>query len=234
MNEKISKSVLVVDDEPLMFQILRDGFNDFAESADCPYEFEVYAARSAAECVEKIRAQGPKADRPPYDVIVLDVRMEEERSGLDTAFVLALYEELGVDRPVQIVFTGYPSYPNCIEAMRYGAWDYIVKEDVGETTMAQVVVKSAVTRLRQLDDRRKQETLIGSEWLPLHILELQENYEGKLVAIWDVPQIRVIASGQDAFELEAGLRDWRREHEPWQRPFVVQIPPRHDEPNEEN
>jgi len=234
MNEKIRKSVLVVDDVPLMCQILRDSFGDCAERADCPYEFEVYEARSAAECVENIRARGPKADRPPYDVIVLDVRMEGERSGLDTAFVLALYEELGVDRPVQIVFTGYPSYANCIEAMRYGAWDYIVKEDVGEIGMAQVVVNSAVTRLRQLDHRREQETLIGSEWLPLNILDLQANYEGKLVAIWDAPQISVIASGQDAFELEAGLKDWRREHESWQQPFVVQVPPRHDESNEEN
>lgn len=60
MSEKTKKSVLVVDNEPLMCEILRDRFGDCVESADCPYEFEVSAARSAAECAENIRARGPK------------------------------------------------------------------------------------------------------------------------------------------------------------------------------
>jgi ActR/RegA family two-component response regulator len=201
--------------------------------ADCPYEFQVEVAESAAACVEKIREREQLTDQPPYDVIVLDVRMEGERSGLDTAFVLALYEELGVEKPVQIVITGYPSYSDCVEAMRYGAWDYIVKEDVGETPMAQVVVNSAVRRLRQLDLRREQESRLAASWIPAHLLELQAEHAGQLVALWHKPVGSVIASGRDAFELKDGLKDWHREHEDWERPFVIQVPPPRGDRQEE-
>jgi CheY-like chemotaxis protein len=231
MSEKIRRGVLVVDDERLMRDILRDTFDDCAETADCPYAFDVEVAGSAAACVEKIRERGRRDDRAPFDVIVLDVRMEAERSGLETAF--ALQEQLGAESPVRIILTGYPNYGDCVEAMRYGAWDYIVKQDVGQTPMAQVVVNSAVERLRRLDQRREQETRVAAGWIPAHLLDLQAEHAGRLVALWHEPEVRVIASGRDAFELEERLKDWHGEHDAWEQPFVVQVPPRYADCREE-
>lgn len=231
MNEKTKKAVLIVDDEPRMCEILRDRFTDCNEKADCPYEFEVDIALSAAECIQKVRTKS-------YDVMVLDIFMEEETSGLEAARTLglpevavALGEEHGPERPVMIVFTGHrPSYRQCVEAMRYGAWDYIVKEDVGDTPMAQIVVDSALARLQQLDLRRELEQRIAADWLPRHLSDLQPQYGRKLVAIWHQPEIRVIASGSDAFELETNLKEWRKHHAAWEQPFLVRIPPRRGKP----
>jgi CheY-like chemotaxis protein len=229
MAEQPKKAVLIVDDEPAIAELLKDEFTDCTERQDCPYEFEVDIARSTAECVQKVRTK-------KYDVIVLDVRMEEETRGLDIARTLGLpissafAVEFSYESPVRIVFTGFPSYRQCVKALRYGAWDYIVKEDVGNTPMARIVVDSAMTRLRQFDLRRELEQRIAAAWLPQHLWELQPAYGGKLIAIWHKPEIRVIASGSDAFELEANLGEWRKLNAAWEQPFLVRIPP----PPEEN
>lgn len=222
MAEKPKKAVLIADDEPGMRALLKDEFTDCSERKDCPYEFEVDIVQSATECVQKVRTK-------KYEVIVVDVHMETPTSGMDMGQALSI--ELGSEMPVMIIFTGYPSYRLCVEAIRYGAWDYIVKEDVGDTPMAQVVVDSAVARLRQLDLRHELEQRIAQEWLPQHMWELQPEYGGKLVAIWHQPEISVVASGSDAFELEANLGEWRNQHATWEQSFLVRIP-LHREENE--
>ncbi|MCI0563870.1 MAG: response regulator [Nitrososphaera sp.] len=218
MDEKNKKIVLIVDDEPRMCESLKDRFTDCNENVDCLYKFEADVALSVAECVQKVRAKS-------YDVIVLDVRLEEEEEGgLKANLGLALREESGPERPVRIIFTGYPSYKQCVEAIRHGAWDYIVKEDVDDTSMFQIVVDSALKRLQQLDLRRELEQQIAAEWLPQHFHELQAKYGGQLVALWHRPKVEVLADGVDAFELEAKLKDWRTQHAAWEQPYIVQIP----------
>lgn len=222
MIEKSKTTVLIVDDEQAMCEELKDRFADCNQKADCPYEFEVEVALSAAECIQKVRTN-------MYDVIVLDVRLEEEEGGLEVNLALALAEGFGSERPVKIIFTGYPNYRQCVEAIRRDAWDYIVKEDVGTTPAAQIVVNSAVARLQQLDLRQELEQRIATNWLPWRLGKLQPEYGGKLVAIWHQPEIRVIAAGADAFELEANLKEWRKQHAVWEQPFLVHIPHRRSE-----
>jgi FixJ family two-component response regulator len=223
MNVKTVKTVLIVDDEQRMCEELKDRFYDCNKKAECPYEFEVDVALSATECIEKIRAKSAGDDKPPYDVIVLDIRMEEETSGLETAFVFQLYQQLGWAEPIRIIFTGWPDYQQCVAAMRYGAWDYIRKEDVGDIPAAQIVVDSAVARLRQLDLLREQKRLIAGSWLPQHFHDLQAKYGGQLIALWHLPAIEVITSGRDAFELEDKLKGWRGQHPAWEQPYIVRI-----------
>lgn len=218
MNNKAGKTVLIVDDEPRMCEIVKDAFLDCNERADFPYRFEVEASDSAADCVQKAREK-------TFDIIVLDVRMEDETAGVKVALALALAEEFGPEMPVRIVFTGFPSYRQCVSVLRSGAWDYIVKEDVGEKPMSQIVVDSAVTRLQQLDLRREQEQRIAADWFPRHFRNLQKLHGGKVIALWHEPKVSVIANGSDAFELEANLREWRRKHPDWHQPFIVAIPP---------
>jgi CheY-like chemotaxis protein len=192
------------------------------QDKDCPYAFEVDVALSAAECVEKVRSKS-------YDVIVLDVHMETATSGLKANMALAMSEEFGSEKPVRIILTGYPEFLACVEAMRYGAWDYIAKQDVGGKRVGKIVVDSTVARLRQLDIRREQEQQIAANWLPQHFRELQKDWGGQLIALWHRSGTKVIASGRDAFDLEANLKEWRGQHAIWEQPFIVQLPPLHGE-----
>jgi CheY-like chemotaxis protein len=229
---KNKKSALIVDDEPSMLEILQDRFIDCKEVGDCPYEFEVETARSAAECVSKIRTRAAAPGETFYDVIVLDIRMEHEISGLNVAQALSspeiarsLAEGFGFEKPIRIVITGYPNYNQCVQVIRSGAWDYIVKEDVDDKPMSQIVVDSAVARLRQLDSRQHQERQIAADWIPRHFIDIQNKYSGKLIALWHQPKVEIIASGADAFELEDNLKEWRSRRAAWEQPFVVRIPP---------
>jgi len=227
MNKKMKKTVLVVDDEQPMCEKLQRRFLYCNQMADCPYEFAIDVAQSAAECIQKVRARTADGVVLPYDVIVLDIRMEKEMSGLEASLMLA--QELGQEIPVRIIFTGHkPSIEQCIKAMRHGTWDYIAKEDTGDIPAAQLVVNSALARLQELDLRRKQKQQIAADWLPQHLWELQPEYGGKLVALWHQPEgqpeVTVIASGADAFELEEHLQGWRKQHAAWEQPFIVRIP----------
>jgi hypothetical protein len=171
-----------------------------------------------------VRNKRIEGDKSPYDVIVLDMVIETERAGLEAAFAFQLSQQLGWEVPVRIIFTGWPDWRQCVQAMRNGVWDYIRKEDVGETPAAQIVVESALSRLKQLDLRREHERRIADDWLPRNVWKLLPEHAGKLVAIWHQPEVTVIASGVDAFELEANLRSWREQHFTWEEPFIVEIP----------
>jgi two-component system response regulator PilR (NtrC family) len=101
------KRVLVVDDEPaivnLLSTILRDkGWN-------------VTEARSGTEGIEKLESG-------QFDVILTDLMMPGE-SGLD---LLRASKEIHPDVEV-ILMTGYATADTAIEAMRSGAFHYLVK-----------------------------------------------------------------------------------------------------------
>lgn len=220
MSSKPKKLVLVADDEETMRQGLIRRFQRRSETIDCPYEFEVDAVPSAAECIAVVRAKLPTEES--YDVIVLDIHMEEELSGLNAALDLAT--QLGHEEPVRIMFTGYPQYRDCVQAIQGGVWDYIVKDDVAGRSAFQLVVDSALNRLQQLEQRREQEQLIAVDWYPRNFHELQMQYGGQVIALWHQPAVAVIASGCDTFELEMNLKEWREQHASWEKPYLLKVP----------
>src|SRR5262245_51661880 len=147
---KREKSVLIVDDQPAMCASLKDRFIDCNRMLECPYQFRVDTAQSTQECIEKLRSAF-------YDVIVMDVRLQTETDGLEATVSMGLHQQFGAATPVRIIFTGYPSYRDCVRAMRSGAWDYLVKEDIDGTSIFKLVASSAVERLQRLDLRLEQE-----------------------------------------------------------------------------
>jgi two-component system, NtrC family, response regulator AtoC len=101
------RRVLVVDDEENVRLVVRtflkrDGY-------------EVEAAASAEEALEKVEAFGP-------DVILTDVRMPK-MSGLD---LLATLKAKSIETTV-IVMSAYGNVDLAIEAMKAGAYDYVQK-----------------------------------------------------------------------------------------------------------
>ena len=228
---KTPKTVLVVDDDPSICEMVEYRFTVYNKKIDALYEFKVDRALSTEECIDKIRSNFYSVD-----VIVLDVVMIkgvlEDRSGIDSALAIAVNEQMGWEAPLRIIFTGHPSYGDCVEAVRHGAWDYIVKEDLGDKGMTEILVDSALAGLKQIDLRNEQEQQIAADWLPKNYYKLQTQYGGKIIALWNHPEVQIIASGHDAFELEDCLRDWRKQHARWEQPWIVRIPKLKNEEDE--
>ncbi len=141
-------NILLVDDEPdvratIERRLKREGF-------------QVEEADSAAAATEKMRQA-----EPFYDVIIADMVMENEQSGLDVlkaAFARDIFAEV-------IVLTAYGSVENAVECMKRGAFDYLEKNIPGVDVLDLLVLKiqnaiehrrAAVDFIRRIDPARLQ------------------------------------------------------------------------------
>src|SRR6266568_905139 len=106
--------ILVVDDEDdvraaLKRRLEREGY-------------EVSAAASSAEAATALAEQ-----KPPFDIIVTDMSMEEADSGLRV-----LHDAVTHDLFTEVlVLTAYGNVANAVESMRRGAFDYLEKNVPG-------------------------------------------------------------------------------------------------------
>jgi CheY-like chemotaxis protein len=99
-------SVLIVDDEPIVRESLKDWFKD---------SYRLATAETGEEAVELMQKQH-------FDILILDVRLPG-KSGIQ---VLKDVKEIKPHiRP--IVITAYPSVELAVEAMKLGAVDYLTK-----------------------------------------------------------------------------------------------------------
>jgi len=104
---KEMKPVLIVEDEAIMRESLRDWLKDVG--------YEVETAEEGEEALEKI-------GKKEFSVAVLDLRLPG-KNGLEV-----LKEATEKDPRIKgIVITAYPSVETAVEAMKMGAIDYIVK-----------------------------------------------------------------------------------------------------------
>ena len=101
------KPVLIIEDETIMRESLRDWLKDEG--------YEVETAKEGEEALEKI-------GKREFSVAVLDLRLPG-KDGLEV-----LKEATEKDPKIKgIVITAYPSVETAVEAMKIGAVDYIVK-----------------------------------------------------------------------------------------------------------
>src|SRR3954453_6384623 len=100
-------TLLVVDDEPSILYFFRQAFTE--------PEVTLHTASSAAEGIEAVTR-----DRP--DVVILDINLPDA-SGLET--FRRIHE---IDPKVPVIFiTGHGTMATAIEAMRLGAYEYLLK-----------------------------------------------------------------------------------------------------------
>ncbi|MCB1024350.1 MAG: sigma-54-dependent Fis family transcriptional regulator [Acidobacteria bacterium] len=99
------KKILVVDDDKGSTDLLKEVFE--AEN------WEVKTANHPAAAIDL-------AEREKFDLLVSDVNLEAEKSGID------LLRVLHSKMPV-ILVTGFGSLEKAVEATREGAWDFISK-----------------------------------------------------------------------------------------------------------
>ncbi len=120
--------LLVIDDDDLILDSFQLGFDE--------PDYEVLTARSASEGLTRFAECDP-------DVALLDIRLPD-MSGLDAFRQL---HELSPKTPI-ILMTGHGSAATAIEAMRLGAYEYIVKPF--DVDVIAEIIDSAVTTSRMM------------------------------------------------------------------------------------
>ncbi len=106
--------ILVVDDEELVREAIKLRLEREGH--------QVETAGSEAEAIEKIRTANP-----PYDVVITDMVMESENSGLEVLKAALLRDVL----TEVIILTAYGSVANAVECLKRGAYDYLEKNIPG-------------------------------------------------------------------------------------------------------
>ena len=99
------KHILVVDDDQDSCELLREIFSVQGWSVD-----------TALSPSQAMRVAGSQK----FDLVVSDMNLEAEQSGLD------LLRDLRIRCPV-ILVTGFGTLDSAVEAAREGAWDFISK-----------------------------------------------------------------------------------------------------------
>jgi len=138
MSKDATIRVLVVDDDV--------DHNDLEKEAlvGSSTEFAVTQVFSADECLEAMA-------KSPFDLILVDYTLP----GMDGLELISKLEQLGYDVPL-VVVTGHGDESVAVEAMKKGAYDYLVKSpDMRFLEALPIVAKKAVERHRtELEKRR--------------------------------------------------------------------------------
>ncbi|MCP3942020.1 MAG: response regulator [Desulfobacteraceae bacterium] len=134
MDETTEKKILVIDDEVY----IRDSVTGFLED----FGFEVIEAENGRIGMELFVNEQP-------DLILCDLRMPE----MDGLEVLAHVTKANEDIPI-IIVSGAGNIADTVEALRLGAWDYIIKPIQNMNVLFHAVNK-AFERKRLIEEKTR-------------------------------------------------------------------------------
>ena len=129
----VKRTVLVVDDDPILCR-------EVAEFLGQDEQWWIDTALSAGEALTKIRRVAEAGTAPVYDVMVLDLLMEEgEMTGFE--FLERLRKEGAIfDQLYIIVFSGYLNGDRIQTALDLGAEDFVRKRDLYDELIPRVTL----------------------------------------------------------------------------------------------
>src|SRR5215203_7547062 len=127
-----SASILVIDDEEIMREIL--------EALLTREGYEVRLAPNAAAGLDLARSV-------PFDAAIVDMMMP----GMDGIAALDELKKIDDDLPVMMI-TAFASVENAIVAMKRGAFDYITKPFKNDEVLG--VLRNAVAQRRLVTENR--------------------------------------------------------------------------------
>ncbi len=150
--------ILVVDDEPNMRQMLADILSDY----------QVESAGTAAQGLAMLNGQG-------IDLLILDLKLPD-KSGMEVLAELSTRES----RPVVIVITAHGTVDKAVEAMRQGAFDFIMKPfdinrirlSVAQALEARQMAKSATSLSPRFGELPEECKMVGSSKPLRSVLEM--------------------------------------------------------------
>lgn len=123
----------IEDDASVRFSI-----SNFLED----YDYKVVQAENGREGLEIIKSQ-------PVNLVLVDLRMPE----MDGLEVLAAVHELNENLPV-IVISGTGNISDVVEALRLGAWDYLLKP-INDMNMLHHAIEKGLERARLIDENKQ-------------------------------------------------------------------------------
>jgi DNA-binding response OmpR family regulator len=174
----MESKLLVVDDELFVRELLAEYFTNT--------DYQVRTAGSAAEALRLIETEN-------FNAALIDLRMPET-GGMD---LLRAIKETADDLSV-IVMTGYPTVDTAVNALRAGAFDYIVKpfrlKELDGIVSRAVTAQKRAYEMQQLRERvteletrmaklKKRENHEGVEVRPRRFTIIEKTSEGETYEI---------------------------------------------------
>ncbi|MEO5346404.1 MAG: sigma 54-interacting transcriptional regulator [Magnetococcus sp. YQC-9] len=160
--------ILIIEDESGVRQVLARHLEE-----------EGYRVRVAADLPRGLML----LRQEPFDLVLCDIRLPG-RSGLE---ILNERSDF-VGDPLVILMTGYPSLESAQQALRHGAFDYLVKPVLAEALLRATSLALNTKALR--DEERR---------LHHHLEAVFESVEDGLITV--DPQLRIVACNQLAVRL---------------------------------
>ena len=155
----LQTKILIVDDDKIIADILKDLLADRERSVDVCYD-----GLASVECIQKNF----------YDLIIVDLVMPRV-GGLD---VLKYAKKVNPD-VIVIIITGYASIETAIMAIKEGAYDYIRKPCKLEEI--KIVVENAIDKIKLNRENRELLRKLQDAYHELMLLK-EEKDEGKRIA----------------------------------------------------
>lgn len=184
MNTSSGGRVLVVDDEAALREVVTELLTDA--------HYQVTACADGRTALEALR-QGP------FDAVLSDIQMPD----MDGLALLRAVRGLDLDLPV-VLLTGGPSLESTVEAIEWGALQYLIKPVTAAKLLAateRAVKLGALARLK-----REALVAMGSDQLIGDRAGLESSFQRALDGIWMAYQPIVRAADLGLHGYEALLR----------------------------
>ena len=163
-------NVLLAEDERSIAVTLRDAL---AEAGH-----KVLVVADGREALRELRAR-------PHDLLITDIRMP----GMDGISLLKAARQLD-PAPEVIVITGHGTIESAVEAIRHGAYDYVLKPFLNEDLLRKVATLLEFRRLKnkvqalesEVGLDRARARLVGESEAMQRVLALVRTTAGEVVA----------------------------------------------------
>lgn len=162
--------IIVIDDRPDELETIVSILHGF-KPPDTE-SFEVAGYRDYRKALKVI-------DKKPFDVVVTDMVMGKKgRGGFE------VINHLANRSSIVIVVTGFSSYPDCVEAIKAGAWDYLEKDTPDQQDLSTRLIASLTAALKYRVANPDRGTHNPDDvWVKTNLKKLMRKYPGKLVAV---------------------------------------------------
>ena len=191
--------LLIVDDEERAWKVLKINFQD---------RYEVLVAKNGLEAVKVL-------DKTQVDVVLTDVKMPE-MTGIELLkHIQTSYKSIPV-----VVMTAFGSVENAVEAMKAGAYDYILKPIKLEDT--ELVVKRAMEYSSTIQENRSLKDKLKIYEVPQDIITINPDMRRLLDLVKEVAvtDASVLIEGESGTGKELFARAMHRLSDRSERPFI--------------